>query len=31
MEHMRLMTTLIINYAIIFAKTNQIKQMKTYL
>ena len=31
MEHMQLMTTLIITYAIIFDKTNQIKKMKIYL
>ena len=31
MEHMQLMTTLIITYAIIFDKTNQVKQMKIYL
>ena len=31
MEHMRLMTTLIITHPIIFDKTNQIKQMKIHL
>ena len=31
LEYIQLLTTLIITYAIIFDKTNQIKQMKIYL